>query len=1145
MSELDNNNKNIIKSIYYNNSNKKITEGRVCNSLSASNMKHINLESEYTNSFYFKEAFKEKKLGQFIFEKKIGEGTFGKVILAKDEITEERVAIKILDKQKILKETNKSKLEREIKILKLLRHNNIVHLYNVIETSTNLYLIMEYIKGIELFEYINEKHYLTEVEACKFYQQIISGIEYLGKIKVVHRDIKPENLLISNKDTIKIVDFGLSNTYFNDNLLSTACGSPCYAAPEMIKGKKYSGLCVDIWSSGVVLYAMLCGSLPFEDDNNDKLYKKILKGKLEIPKFLSELASDFLHCILNVNPDERYTIEEIKMHPWFNQVNPKFYMSEGLLIKNVVVPIDENIISIMVNKYMFNEEDIKINLILNKHNQITTIYYLILKKIIKKGQKTIGNMKSDIFLDYICDPKNQLYNYENDFNLIIKERVYGKKLNEKNNEKKRIRQISETKNVKKKFLIDSDIYDDKTKKESNIIYKIKKLDFNKEISAKINENLTYINHSNKKQKSNIDNDKEKINRNIMKEIYFKKISKQRKNERNVNNLSLSFLNKTNKIIYNNILKKQNFSFQRNDKNFNKIIIKNKPKTENSVKHKYLNLKKNNSNNKNNEHNIFIKNEICKNNEKSERISYEHKNKFLLYKNFLTSKNKINIKYKTNSAFKRYINHKNIFNKEKNNTLKSESINGNNQNSNSNYSSLNYNKSKIISHRNNKINILNDKDINFDKYRIKVDKKKLEVNSFYKSYVKDLSPTYNNKINKTINLENQNLNQKIIKYSKKIYKRNSKNKENSSSNSNFNFTIKDKFDYSTEINKLDPSTIQKSLLKKEIKFCNNDEKIYFKKKFILRNKHKNSHIIDFSNKIFSSISQINKNKEKSNDSIDNLSNTFIKTNASLNKYIDIREDYNTINNSKRKINKPDKSIKINIINNYSNIDNRKKTQKQIININKLKPSKKFNDYFQKNIKIKNLSNNNDINNNNLIRTSINNKNNLISLYNNLNDIYFNKNNNNASNKQINKNVINKPFNTVKNENYTLKQPQLCITNINFYNYIHNLQPLQKLKKDKNSNFPIKKVINSELFDNNKKNVINTINQGITNISEDLKSKKYIPFDLNSILIKNKTYNIKNEIYKILKMKKINYTSKDFKLICNIKDIRFEINILAKE
>ena len=115
---------------------------------------------------------------------------------------------------------------------------------------------------------------------------IISGIEYLGKLKVVHRDIKPENLIILENGTIKLVDFGLSNIYFDNNLLSTACGSPCYAAPEMVKGQQYSGLSVDIWSSGVVLYAMLCGALPFEDEDNNKLYKKISEGKFEVSEFL-------------------------------------------------------------------------------------------------------------------------------------------------------------------------------------------------------------------------------------------------------------------------------------------------------------------------------------------------------------------------------------------------------------------------------------------------------------------------------------------------------------------------------------------------------------------------------------------------------------------------------------------------------------------------------------------------------------------------------------------------------------------------------------------------------------------------------------------------------------------------------------------
>ena len=138
--------------------------------------------------------------------------------------------------------------------MKILRHPNIVHLYSVIQTNQYIYLIMEYISGKELFDYIVLKKRLQENEACKFYQQIISGIEYLHKLKIVHRDLKPENLLLDSKKNIKIVDFGLSNMYLNNELLSTACGSPCYAAPEMINGEKYNGLLVDIWSYCFICY---------------------------------------------------------------------------------------------------------------------------------------------------------------------------------------------------------------------------------------------------------------------------------------------------------------------------------------------------------------------------------------------------------------------------------------------------------------------------------------------------------------------------------------------------------------------------------------------------------------------------------------------------------------------------------------------------------------------------------------------------------------------------------------------------------------------------------------------------------------------------------------------------------------------------
>ena len=384
----------------------------------------------YTNYLFYNRSIdtsnnpiNRKYIGQFVLGEKLGQGTFGVVVIGTHQITGEKVAVKILDKEKILQETDKSRLEREIKILKNMRHNNIVHLYDVKETPTSLYIIMEYICGKELFEYIIYNKKLSELEACKLYQQIISGIEYLGKIKVVHRDIKPENLLLDNKNNIKIVDFGLSNSYPKNELLTTACGSPCYAAPEMINGEKYYGLKADIWSSGIVLYAMLCGYLPFEEADNEKLYKKITEGKFKTPNFLSDSAKDFLHRILTTDPKNRITIPQMKKHPWFNLINPKINMSEGLLLDKVIVPIDENIIYIMVNQYKFNGEEIRTNLLLNNHNHITTTYFLILNKKLRNGEKTIGNMKSKEFIKYIHSPINFLSHYQNNMKKIIQMRA--------------------------------------------------------------------------------------------------------------------------------------------------------------------------------------------------------------------------------------------------------------------------------------------------------------------------------------------------------------------------------------------------------------------------------------------------------------------------------------------------------------------------------------------------------------------------------------------------------------------------------------------------------------------------------------------------------------------------------------------------
>ncbi|CAI2383582.1 unnamed protein product [Moneuplotes crassus] len=323
---------------------------------------------------------------QYLLGKTLGEGTFGKVKLGTHVLTGEKVAIKILEKSRIFNvKDSKGSIERvtrEIHFLKLMRHPNIVQLYEIIETPKQLYLIMEMADNGELFKFIVKNKRLNEKIACKFFQQIISGIEYLSKVRVVHRDLKPENLLLDFDHSIKIVDFGLSNTWKHGERLKTACGSPCYAAPEMIAGKLYHGTDVDLWSSGIVLYAMVCGYLPFEDPNTSNLYKKILSAndKIDtiIPNFLSKNCKDLLMKILNTNPRKRYDLSLIKEHPWFNLLKPN--PSSGILMGKAEAPIDEDIVECL-EEYNFEKDELLEALKANKHTLATTSYYLLLKKM--------------------------------------------------------------------------------------------------------------------------------------------------------------------------------------------------------------------------------------------------------------------------------------------------------------------------------------------------------------------------------------------------------------------------------------------------------------------------------------------------------------------------------------------------------------------------------------------------------------------------------------------------------------------------------------------------------------------------------------------------------------------------------------------
>ncbi|KAG7548533.1 Protein kinase domain [Arabidopsis suecica] len=271
-----------------------------------------------------KTSKKESVLPNYRIGKTLGHGSFAKVKLAVHVPTGHNVAIKIFDRLKIKKMDVDIKVLREIKILRLLMHPHIIRQYEVIETPDNIYVVMEYVKSGELFDYIVKNGRLQEDKARHLFQQLISGVEYCHHNRIVHRDLKPENILLDSKCNIKIVDFGLSNVMQDGHFFKTSCGSPNYAAPEVVSGKHYSGPEVDIWSCGVILYALLCGTLPFSDEHMPSLFDKIKRGIYILPDHLSPLARDLIPKMLMVDPLMRISIAEIRHHLWFNNDLPLY-----------------------------------------------------------------------------------------------------------------------------------------------------------------------------------------------------------------------------------------------------------------------------------------------------------------------------------------------------------------------------------------------------------------------------------------------------------------------------------------------------------------------------------------------------------------------------------------------------------------------------------------------------------------------------------------------------------------------------------------------------------------------------------------------------------------------------------------------------
>jgi MAP/microtubule affinity-regulating kinase len=259
----------------------------------------------------------EPHIGKYRLLKTIGKGNFAKVKLAKHLPTGKEVAIKIIDKTQ-LNPGSLQKLFREVRIMKMLDHPNIVKLFQVIETEKTLYLVMEYASGGEVFDYLVLHGRMKEKEARAKFRQIVSAVQYCHQKKIIHRDLKAENLLLDGEMNIKIADFGFSNEFTPGNKLDTFCGSPPYAAPELFQGKKYDGPEVDVWSLGVILYTLVSGSLPFDGTTLRELRERVLRGKYRIPFYMSTDCENLLKKFLVLNPAKRASLETIMKDKWMN-----------------------------------------------------------------------------------------------------------------------------------------------------------------------------------------------------------------------------------------------------------------------------------------------------------------------------------------------------------------------------------------------------------------------------------------------------------------------------------------------------------------------------------------------------------------------------------------------------------------------------------------------------------------------------------------------------------------------------------------------------------------------------------------------------------------------------------------------------------
>ena len=725
----------------------------------------------------------EIRIGPFKLMNEIGKGKFATVFLGIHEETGQKVSIKQLKKSEL---NTDNLLIKEINIQKKLFHPYLTQMYCVIEKSDDIYIISEFCSKGDIIKNLLEKGTFDESFSCKIFQQIISSLEYLHKNNICHRDIKPENILLTEKLDAKLTDFGLSRHFKKNELLNSSCGSPIYAAPEMLEGKSYDGTKIDIWSLGISLYTMVCGELPFVVDDENDIYilmDKIIKGNYNIPEFLSDECKDLIKNMLVTDPDKRITLEQIKNHKWVNKFNFNYMKSPGINIDECFLPIDIYLIKDICGKNEIKIRELIRDILDNKHNENTIGYYLKNEVRISQGNKSIGDLRpdSEAFLNYINSEKSQKKFWENDIKRV--EKYYLEQIldlfnipNEIQNKKDDI-ELNNNKLVQKNNLEILNLYIGPLIFIHDIIDEI----INKVISLK-NKKIKLNNYSvSSTSIMEIRNKKNKLlNIKISKEnnLDIKRISNKEINQKS---LSINKVNNIELISINNSDIKRSSTVDENNSNKTNIKIidlgKKRKKNKSEIKNLQINLIeneiiindfnklgliKNNSQNNPLEEikNCFIKvdsnNIILKQKRKDNKKSYSQINNksvdFNQKKNFSANseqKNREDREAKQNILFSNY---KRFKNKENyiNTFIKTSFNNGLKDNSNSIYS---INTPKTNNNKN--INKFLNNNLSYKKYEI------IHKNNYF--------PLDNNK-NKKIMLDKyNNLSQKDIHNKKETNK----------------------------------------------------------------------------------------------------------------------------------------------------------------------------------------------------------------------------------------------------------------------------------------------------------------------------------------------------------------------------------------